>query len=824
MLAVSHASPTPTFPAPWNAQRFVAITKLGAKHRRADAGPQSAFANIMRPLPQTRTKQSATAPHALSTCRAAAASCVFALGVFLAACGGGSGGGSPTSPPPLAITVTISPASGSVLLGETLPFSASVSNSSNTAVSWSVNGIPGGFSQVGAISADGVYTAPADLPSGGTVHVTATSQADPTKSSTAGITITSDVALSLSPSVSSVELGAPQSFHATLTSSGKPDPTIRWSLSGASCPANCGGVDANGNYTAPPILPAAPGVTLTATSAADPSKQATATLSITSHFSLHIAAPASLQPGGTSAIVATLTPIPGSAPSNQLSWSLSGTGCSGNGCGILTVITTQAAGGGAITNTANYTAPNTPPQPNVVVITVTPQADAAKQTQTTIAIQSGPSLTLAPATYTLAATHRVTLSVTENGTSGESLAWSVNGISGGNSTLGQICVAGSSPCLALTSSATQVDYLAPGASPSPNPVSVQVASTGNPSLTASAQITVINHVLVSVLPGIVVLPPLGTQGFTASVLGSGNQAVVWQIQGAGCGTSGACGSITPSGTYTAPSVPPSADAMQIVASSQDDPSQSGDANVTITSGANILSLHPASVYAGSANGFTLSVSGSGFALSNPGPGSTLRIAGSARVTTCDTSGSCSAPVNAGDVAQAGSVSVQVQNPDGTLSNSVSLVVAALGTSDTLVALSSASPTATGQNITVVEPTTAGVDSSDVSVDLNVAALGIFNTSANSCNLGGSPIPLSRPASGTSAADVCLFSQSGFDTSMTYTVSGPGDVAVIAKQPAGLGIIHLTLQIPSTATPGPRTLFIQNTNLDKTAATGALEIQ
>jgi len=59
--------------------------------------------------------------------------------------------------------------------------------------------------------------------------------------------------------------------------------------------------------------------------------------------------------------------------------------------------------------------------------------------------------------------------------------------------------------------------------------------------------------------------------------------------------------------------------------------------------------------------------------------------------------------------------------------------------------------------------------------------------------------------------------------MTYTATGPGDVAVIAKQPAGLGIIHLTLQI-SAAIPGARTLFIHNTSSDKTAATGALEVQ
>lgn len=710
-----------------------------------------------------------------------------------------------------------------MLLGETLSFSATVTNTTNTAVSWSVNGIPNGSAQVGTISADGVYTAPADLPSPGAVQVTATSQADPTKSSSASVTITSDISVSLSPNTSSVELGALQAFAATITSNGRPDPTIRWTLSGAACPADCGSVDTGGHYTAPPILPSAPIVTLTATSAADPSRQASATLTITSHFTLQITAPSSLQPDATSAIVATLTPVPGSAPSSVLAWSLSGTGCTGSACGILTVVTTQAAGSSPVANTANYTAPNTAPQPNVIIITVTPQADPTKQAQASITIQSGPGLSISPSTYTLAANHRVTLTATENGTGGESLGWSVNGVSGGSATLGQICVVASSPCQALSGSSTQVDYLAPGAMPSPNPVSVQVASTGNPALSASAQITVINHVLVSVLPNSVTLPPLGVQGFAATVLGATNQSVVWQIQGTGCGVSGACGTVDPGGTFTAPSAPPSPDSIQIVAVSEDDTTQSGTASVTISTGVNILTLHPASVYAGSADGFTLAVSGSGFVPSSPGPGSTLLIGGTARVTTCASVNSCTAPVNAADVAQAGNVSVQVQNPGGTLSNAVSLVVAPLGTSDTIISLTDSSPS-TGQNITVVEPTTAGEDSSSVSFDLNVAALGIFNTANNSCNLGGNPIPLVRPASGTTAADICLFSESGFDTSMNYTVSGPGDVSVIAKQPAGLGIIHLTLQVPSTAAPGARTLFIQDANLDRTAASGALDVQ
>jgi hypothetical protein len=287
---------------------------------------------------------------------------------------------------------------------------------------------------------------------------------------------------------------------------------------------------------------------------------------------------------------------------------------------------------------------------------------------------------------------------------------------------------------------------------------------------------------------------------------------------------GPCGAIDANGIYTAPGSSPSPDSFTVVAVSADDPSQSGFANVTIATGANILALHPASVYAGAANGFTLRVDGSNFAGSSPAPGSTLLIAGTERTTTCNSVTECTAPVTAADVANPGNLSVQIRNPDNTTSNSVSLVVVSQNVSDEIISLTSASSAATAKDITVVDPTTAGVSIPNADVDLNVAALGAFSTATNSCSLAGNPVSLLRPATGLAAADICLFSASGLDTGMAYTMTGPGDVTVIAKQPAGLGIIHLTLQISAAATPGARTLFIQNTNLDKTAATGALEVQ
>jgi hypothetical protein len=772
----------------------------------------------MQPLLQNESQKSWTTRIGVAA--------LLTTGVWTLGCGGGGASSVVLPPPPPpSIEVSVTPASGSVLLGNQATFSATVTNSTNTSVSWSVNGVAGGSAAAGTISSGGVYTAPADLPSPASVQITATSQADATKSGSATESVLSDITLALTPNPASVELGATQAFQAMATSAGHPNTTVRWSVSGAACASGCGAVSANGSYVAPQILPSPASVTLTAQSVADPSKQVSAAVAITSTFSLQLIAPSGVPAGAAATVVATMTPVPGSNPSNVLTWSLSGPGCSGASCGALSVITSQSVGGNAISDSATYTAPVAAPNPNTVTVTVTPQADPTRKTQATLSIQPGVNVSLSPATATLAINHRVTMTAQVNGTSNSGVTWSVNGVAGGSASLGQLCVVGSSPCQTVTSGAAQqADYLAPGAVPSPNPVSVTVTSAADTTKSASAQITVINHVLVSVLPGSVTLAPQAVQGFTASVLGTSNQNVVWQIQGAACSTAGACGAINALGTYTVPSVPPTPDAIQVVAISSDDTSQSGIANVTISTGANILTLHPSSVYAGAAHGFTLKVDGSGFAASSPGPGALLLIAGTSRTTTCSSALECTAPVTAVDVAVGGSVSIQIQNPSGTKSNVVSLVVAAPNTSDEVIALSSSAPSATGKNIVVVDPTTAGVSVPGNDVDLDVAALGAFSTANNSCALGGNPVPLARPASGTSTADICLFSQSGLDTSMTYTVSGPGDITVISKQPAGLGIIHLTLQIAASAAPGARTLFIQNTNLDKTAASGALEVE
>ena len=71
---------------------------------------------------------------------------------------------------------------------QTQPFTATVGNTTNKAVKWSVNGAAGGSAAVGTISDAGLYTAPAKLPTG-QITVSAASVADTTKSASGTVTV-----------------------------------------------------------------------------------------------------------------------------------------------------------------------------------------------------------------------------------------------------------------------------------------------------------------------------------------------------------------------------------------------------------------------------------------------------------------------------------------------------------------------------------------------------------------------------------------------------------------------------------------------------------
>ena len=120
------------------------------------------------------------------------------------------------------VTVSISPATATVRAGSgTQAFDATVTNSADTSVSWAVNGVDGGNSTVGTISAAGLYTAPATPPAQSTVTVTATSIASPSSSADASVTVTNSAAapptIAGVPGVTAV-VGSAYAFTPTATS------------------------------------------------------------------------------------------------------------------------------------------------------------------------------------------------------------------------------------------------------------------------------------------------------------------------------------------------------------------------------------------------------------------------------------------------------------------------------------------------------------------------------------------------------------------------------------------------------------------------------
>jgi len=112
-------------------------------------------------------------------------------------------------PPPITVAVTPSPAATNSC--SSLTFTATVANTTNRAVTWSVQEGAAG----GSITTAGVYTAPQ---SAGTYHVVATSVADGTKAAIATVTVTDKIlSVAVSPQTTSVSTGGTARFTATVT-------------------------------------------------------------------------------------------------------------------------------------------------------------------------------------------------------------------------------------------------------------------------------------------------------------------------------------------------------------------------------------------------------------------------------------------------------------------------------------------------------------------------------------------------------------------------------------------------------------------------------
>jgi hypothetical protein len=726
---------------------------------------------------------------------------------------------------PSVVTVTLQPTRISLSLGQSQQFQATVTGTSNKSVTWSAGGVAGGTASAGTISPSGLYTAPNAMPSPPTVTITALSNADISAAAWAVVSLTDGIVVAISPTSVTVSTGAGQSFTASVTGTGAPSTAVTWSVNGiAGGNSTLGTIASNGAagalYVAPAVSPLPPTVSITATSVADPTKSATASVTITCSATNTISPSAvTVSLAQTQAFTASFCLAAGAS----IAWDVNGIA---GGNSTVGSITPSSA------NTVVYAAPIDLPSPTTVAIHATSGLLTASAS---VMLISNISVTVSPSLTTVQVSQRTPFAAALTGTSDTAVSWLVNGVTNGNSTVGQICQSGSNPCAPPSApSSASVDYLAPRTAPAVDPVTVTAESHADTSKIGNAIVSVTGvptPLSVSVSPFYAFVPrstsTLSTRQFFVAVTGNGSTSVTWSIQsavaGQGCGGA-ACGSVDGNGVFTAPAVAPSPNVISIIATSQADNTKSASATIAITSGPTIEALLPSSVMAGGVEGFPLSVHGLNFVAGSGGAGSVILLNGVARATTCATTTTYTIVLNPADVQAAATFALQISNPGSLalLSNPVPFVILPFDVSEDAISLNSSQPAASGKDITVVEPTTAAV-----SAPLDVDFDGLLTN--GTCEVEGTPLTVTRPSSGSEIVSLCIHGN-GLDPTMTYAFTGPGtalgDIPVTASVITGLfpNTMELDLQISTTTLPGVRTLFITSLNNDRAAASGILQVK
>ncbi|MDO5037480.1 MAG: InlB B-repeat-containing protein [Tissierellia bacterium] len=169
------------------------------------------------------------------------------------------------------VSISISPTTAEVVKGDSQAFTATVANATDTSVTWTVEG---NSSTNTTIDTEGTLTVAADE-SAQTLTVKATSVADPTKSATATVTVKEPVSISISPTTAEVVKGDSQAFTANVENA--TDTRVTWSVAGNTSTATS--ISAEGTLTVA-ADESATELSVKATSVADTTKSATATVSV----------------------------------------------------------------------------------------------------------------------------------------------------------------------------------------------------------------------------------------------------------------------------------------------------------------------------------------------------------------------------------------------------------------------------------------------------------------------------------------------------------------------------------------------------------------
>jgi hypothetical protein len=186
------------------------------------------------------------------------------------------------------------------------------------------------------------------------------------------------------------------------------------------------------------------------------------------------------------------------------------------------------------------------------------------------------SVTISPATVSVnVVTTQQFFDSIQGGTNNVTI-WQVNGVTGGNDSVGRIDSNGL--------------YHAPPTVPSPNPVTVKAISFEDQNVGASATVTITPAPVVTITsPSAPITIPSGSASpvtFTATETGGSTNTILWYVGPVGglgvLGGNPTFGTITASGIYTPPRTPPIGRTVTVTAAAQDSPTATATLAVTLS--------------------------------------------------------------------------------------------------------------------------------------------------------------------------------------------------------------------------------------------------
>jgi hypothetical protein len=266
-------------------------------------------------------------------------------------------------------TISISPGAAVLSAAQTQQFTATVTNASNTRVTWSIVGCS--VNVCGTISSAGLYTAPPVIYESTAVIIAAVSQANSAKSSRTSITL---LPLTVAIPNDDIVLGAGESHQYAATVMRHFNTAVAWTLPGCTG-INCGTISNSGLYTSPSSIPSDTSTQVMATSLADPTKSAQISVYLRA-ISVSVAPPSRVIPPGTARdFTAT---VQYDIKKAGVTWSL-GAGCTAAKCGTLANVSPTSV---------TYTAPAESSDPSQITLYAKSVTDPSKTSVVAFAIST----------------------------------------------------------------------------------------------------------------------------------------------------------------------------------------------------------------------------------------------------------------------------------------------------------------------------------------------------------------------------------------------------------------------------------------------------